>query len=41
MGAIMEEMSFHGAKIFLPELFDMNERPLPAAKAKVLYTREL
>ena len=36
MGALMKDFSFHGPEIFRPELFQMDQRPLAAAKLKML-----
>ena len=41
MGTLMEELALYGAQIFLPLLFQMDQRPLAAAKDKVLQTRKL
>ena len=41
MGTLMEKLSHKNAQIFLPLLFQMDERPLAAAELEVLQTGEL
>ena len=40
MGPAVEQLAFHGAQIFLPLLFQVDERPLAAAEGEVLDTGE-
>ncbi|MFQ7853770.1 MAG: hypothetical protein ACLRIS_00095 [Flavonifractor plautii] len=40
MGTLMEELALYGAQIFLPLLFQMDQRPLAAAEGKVLKAGE-
>ena len=39
MRFLMKKMSFRSPQIFLPLHFNINQRPLPAAKGKMLKTR--
>ena len=39
--ANVQKFSFHCAKILLPQLLDMDQRPLPFAKSEMLQTRDL
>ena len=40
MGPLMEQASLHGTQVFLPLLFQMDQRPLAAAERKVLDSGE-
>lgn len=40
VGTLMEELALYGAQIFLPLLFQMDQRPLAAAEGKVLKAGE-
>ena len=38
MGSLMKQLSIHGSDIFAPLMFDVDQRPLAAAKDKMLQT---
>ena len=40
VGTLMEKLALYGAQIFLPLLFQMDQRPLAAAEGKVLKAGE-
>ena len=40
MGTLMEKLALYGAQIFLPLLFNMDQRPLPSAEGKMLEPRD-
>ena len=41
MGLIMEDISFNSPEVLCPELFDMDQCPLPGAEAEMLQSGEL
>lgn len=41
MCPLVEQLPFHGSKILRPLLFDVDQRPLPAAELEMLQTGEL